>query len=279
MVQIDLLDALRPVRLNVPDRDGRFFVLVEASDGCIYQVKFNTPNTTSNQNEFIGYMIAKECGVPAIDGALLKIDKTVFDSIINRVSKYKVVPPVDIYRQNIMFGVLWKDVSVTPQTNEQLSVMIDGCRNKQSFYSIFPYDQYLRNYDRQPFNHLILLEGANRKPTFYAAIDTDRIFGNLNWDRAAYEKELYDCFHESFHDFLYSLIDDSSFTNIFRSAGKIDCIPDDYLHNIVDTVDRLYVCDNDKLAIIREFLVDRKVQIIDKCAKALCFKNVRQKGL
>ena len=277
---IDLVDAARPVKLYGVDVFGRFFVVVESIDGQLYQVKFNGADTTSNQNEFIGYMIAKECGVPVTGGVMLRFSEEMLERIAQRVlEKYGHTVPLDIYKENVLFGSKWEDDSVTPSSDVHLRDLLADCRNKNEFYSIFPYDQYLRNYDRHHGNHLILKEGRNKKPSFYTAIDTDRIFGAVNWGMAEIEKDKIECFPHPFHQFLYELIDNASFTEVFRSAVRIEQIPSEYLNSIVDAVEHFYECDNDKLGIIRQFLLDRKSKISDECVKASCFKNVTQKGL
>ena len=257
----------------------RFFSVVSASDGHEYQVRFNGPATRGNQNEFIANTIGREMGAPVLDGAFLRFTRQQLEEVAEIAKDtFGFTPTLDPYKKMNLFGVRWHDGSITPKSDQAVVREISKCANKKDFFAIFPFDQYLRNYDRQYFNHLILKEGDQRKQRMYAAIDGDRIFGSVGWSKVESETEKTDCFDMPFHKTLYSLVDDSGFTNAFRFAAAIDSMPESVITAIIDTLRTFYDNRKDELDKIERFLKIRRLKMIHVC-NGTCFPNVAQKRL
>ena len=260
------------------ERNGRFFILVEA-DGVIWQVKINVRGERSNQNECIAHLIGSHIGAPVTEGAFLRFSRTHLDKIAD-YAKNRLGITVDMseYRDNTLFGVRWHKGAATPVDDDQVRVMVGGCANKKDFFAVFAFDQYLRNYDRQPFNHLFISTSGRRKPRLYTIIDEDRIFGSTRWDRIEVEKRNENCFNEPFHRKLYEMVDDSGFTEAFKFAAQIDCLPESDIDDIITTLRRFYAVSQDDLDKVETFLKHRKSRMITIC-NGSCFPNVAQKRL
>lgn len=271
--------AKRLLKVEYPSEDGRFYILVKGSDGKQYQVKFNAHDTRGNQNEFIANSIGKEMDAPVLDGALIMFTKRQLDGIANRVtSNFGVIPDIAAFKERTLFGIEWHDGAITPFSDAQIPKLLENCANKDAFYAIFAYDQYLRNYDRQHFNHLVLKRDREKKPRMYAAIDGDRIFGSTGWSKIDEEMHLFDCFSEPFHKMLYNLVDDSSFTKVFRYAAAIDMLPDAHIDDIIDIMRAIYANTKRELDKIEQFLKYRRLKMTSICNGA-CFPKVRHKRL
>lgn len=268
---------VKKCRLNeLPAADGRFYVIVTIDDGKQFQVKFNVANSRGNQKELISNFVGKEIEASVLDGAFLKFSQNQVDGICLKLKQLGFIPPnLSCFSKKIFFGVEWFEEAKKLDCEEDLKEALDECKNKNEFFSVYPFDQYLRNYDRFYKNHLIVKRHGEDKPSHYAIIDGDRIFGSTSFDRIDEEKELFNCFHEPFHGTLYSLVNDSTYTHVYRFLAKITLVSTGKLFELMN---KIY--DDPKLehGKIKEVLEYRKDKIFDYCDGS-CFENVSKKRL
>ncbi len=258
--------------LAVPskDNDGRFFVVVSAHNGKKYQVKFNTKSAHSNQKELIANFVAKEINAPVPDGAFLKFSKRQMDGI-----KEKIGFDDTTIKDETLFGIEWQEVSITLQDDNDLLSTLKECKNKDEFYSIYPFDQYLRNHDRIIHNHLFYKPTGHSKPFYYSMIDADRIFGSTSWDRIEIEKDNFSCYGYDFYKYLYSLVTDREFTFVYRYVAIINTISISTLQKIISNY---YKNINEVYDTILKILSYRKDEMFYRCDGS-CFPNVKTKSV
>ncbi len=272
--------AERKVGGKIAKSDGRFFVLVEGSDKKIYQVKINLVTTKGNQNEMITHYIGTKMDAPVLDGCILVFSKRLLDSIIDlAAASMQAIPDKSFFRRTELFGVEWHDGAKFANSEDEVKFFFQMCKNRNAFFAIYPFDQYLRNYDRQYHNHMIMKRDEDKKPShYYMTIDGDRIFGSPGWNLLNEEKSKFECFPEKFHNLLYSIVDDESYKTVMRYAVNISHINESELDLLLKILNDVYndpKCEHDKII---EILKYRKDKLYDFC-DGTCFSNVKKKRL
>ena len=261
---------------EAPARDGRFYVVVTIASGKKYQVKFNVADTAGNQKELISNFIGKEMGASVLDGAYLKFSQRQIDWIIAMIKSFNAtVPNLECFSKKIFFGIEWHSAAKKLSCEDELNEALLECKNKKEFFCIFPYDQYLRNYDRFYKNHLVVKKSGDKKPSHYAVIDGDRIFGCTSWNQLENEKTKFKCFSEPFHKKLYDLVQERDYTQVYRYLVQISLVS---IGKLMDEMNKIYDDPKQTHAKIKEVLKYRKDKIFDHCDGS-CFSNVKNKRL
>jgi hypothetical protein len=272
----------RLLSIGSNDRDQRFFVLVEATDNKTYQVKFNISNKKSNVNEFITNYIGKIIQAPVLNGAFLTFsDEQVSQIIKKRKMKNLLEPDMSDIKNNQLFGIEWQDSLVKLETNSELEVLLNKISNKKEFYSLYPYDQYLRNYDRHIGNHLILKDGKNQ-PTQYCLIDGDMIFGSTHWDKVLELTNNFSCLEigMSWHQYLYGLVSENEYIFVLEYSLNIEEIKISDIENLSSVISYIYKIDKKECDIIKHYLENRSKDFYSICLKnSVCFPNINQRRL
>lgn len=279
-----LIDASgNPIMTIAPD--GRYSIVFMCNDGKSYQVKFNTMSSKGNQKELITHFIGMQMRAPVLSGKLVQIPKVILEKTIALISSREEggiienQPDQAFYTTGTLFGIEWISISKNAESENDVKELYDVCKNKKSFFAIYPFDQYLRNYDRHYANHLFFKVEGDKKPThLYAAIDGDRIFGCTSWKMLNAERHRYDCFSETFHKDLYSIVDNKTIDEVKKYTVHIEQISNEALFELFEILNQLYVDTQDEHAKIHEILVDRKSKILAKCDGS-CFQNVRKRVL
>lgn len=268
---------VKKFRLNEPPaKDGRFYVIAYLSDGRKFQVKFNVERSRGNQKELITNFVGKEIGASVLNGAFLKFTNNQINGLCDVLEANGLKKPnLENFSKNIFFGIEWHDEAKSLKCEEELKEALSECKNRKEFFGIFPFDQFLRNYDRQYFNHIIVKIQGEKKPSHYAIIDGDRIFGATSWDKLEEEKYKFECFHEDFHNKLYDLVGDDEYNTIYRFLIQITTVETGKLLELMKKVYDDPKFENDK---IKQVLDYRKEKIFDYCDGS-CFCNVTQKRL
>lgn len=270
--------------LNIAtNTDGRFFVLIEANDNKTYQVKFNAFKQKSNINEFISNFIGKLMNAPVLDASFLSFTKEQIDSIYFKLQEKNPQNPIFPDMSNIknytFFGIEWQNSLITLQTNSELEILLEKVNNKKDFFSLYPYDQYLKNYDRNIGNHLILKNNKN-KPSQYCLIDGDRIFGSLDWSLIDTLISNFSCMEISgvnWHQYLYSLVNEESYIFVLESSLEIDNITEEKLKLMMELISYIYTIDKNEYDKILGYLTFRKKDFYQVCLKnATCFPKIEQ---
>lgn len=262
--------------------DKRFFILVQGNDNKTYQV--NGPNQKSNINEFISNCIGLYINAPVLKGTFIKFTNKQIKRIKNKVESFNgkiFQPDMSNIKNNILFGIEWKNSIISLQTNRELEIMLEEVSNKKSFYSLYAYDQYLKNFDRHIGNHLIVKE-KNRKPSCYYTIDGDRIFGNLTWTKVIDYIDDYSClFGEVWHKYLYELIDEEKYIIILDYSFKLNNISTEKIKNLINILSHIYTTtDKKEYAAIKKYLEKRKKNFYKICLEnATCFPNINQQRI
>ncbi|MCG3671959.1 hypothetical protein [Aliarcobacter butzleri] len=270
--------------LNIAtNTDGRFFVLIEANDNKTYQVKFNVLKQKSNINELISNFIGKLMNAPVLDASFLSFTKEQIDSIYFKLQEKNPQNPIFPDMSNIknytFFGIEWQNSLITLQTNSELEILLEKVNNKKDFFSLYPYDQYLKNYDRHIGNHLILKDNKN-KPSQYCLIDGDRIFGSLDWSLIDTLISNFSCMETSgvnWHQYLYSLVNEESYIFVLESSLEIDNITEEKLKLMMELISYIYTIDKNEYDKILGYLTFRKKDFYQVCLKnATCFPKIEQ---
>jgi hypothetical protein len=279
-MQYEKVIAIRKVGDIGIASDGRFFILIICNDTKTYQVKFNLTTTKGNQNELITHYIGTKMGAPVLIGKLITFSKRVLDSIIEVMKDRGIPADPNFFIGTELFGIEWHDGAKTAKTEEEVKTFYTMCKNRASFYAIYSFDQYLRNYDRQHFNHLMVKLEEDKKPThYYATIDGDRIFGSTGWDNMDIEGKKFCCFTHDFHKMLYDIVlDDEQFKIVRLYASKIRDITDSDIDVLLKTMDGIYNDPKGEHVKITNILKTRKTSIMSAC-NGSCFNNVKQKRL
>ena len=272
--------ATRRVGDPIIAADGRYFILVLGEDNKTYQVKFNLVNTKGNQNELITHYIGTKMKAPVLCGSILVFSKRILDSIVEGMSRLiSATPDSTFYKSNELFGIQWHDGARFAASEKEVNTFFASCKNKKSFFAIYSFDQYLRNYDRQYFNHMIVKKEEDKKPShFYATIDGDRIFGDVGWSRLRIEKEIFQCFDHDFHLNLYKIVDDKNYQHVLDFAANVLNINDTDIDLLEKSMNDIYEDPKLEHAMISDILKYRKRKIIDAC-DGTCFTNVQKKRL
>jgi hypothetical protein len=140
--------------LNYLDRNNKgasFFGLFEANNEKIYQVKFDQPFLKSNTKEFIANFIAGIVDVPTPSAVMIYIPQTIIQEL-NKVYGLNL----QASQTNYYFGLEWEEhVNDSWTCFNEFKEELQKINNYKDFLSIYPFDQFFRNYDRHLGNHLI----------------------------------------------------------------------------------------------------------------------------
>lgn len=242
------------------------YAIIKADDGKQYQVKFSS----SNSREFIAHYIASLIGVPVPPAKIIHISDYLFEDIAESFSALSALP------SKHYFAVEWYPNTLKWESYEEFFGELKSVDNFNAFLSIFSYDQYLRNYDRHEYNHIIVREHTKRK--FYNSIDADRIFAGYDINNILLEINEYNCHYPPRHGTaLYDLIEDEHFTSILRYASAIGLIKAEEVADIISICDQLYGFSPDEKFKISRFLSERKENIYDACMRnTKCYTKVRR---
>ncbi|PLY08353.1 MAG: hypothetical protein C0625_01840 [Arcobacter sp.] len=270
--------------LNIAaNTDGRFFLIVEATNNKTYQVKFNVSNQKSNINEFITSYIGKLINAPVLNGAFLTFTNKQITNIHKKINLNYPQIELDMsdIKNNQFFGIEWQDSLITLETNSELEIMLTKINNKKEFYSLYPYDQYLKNYDRHIGNHLILKDGKNL-PSQYCLIDGDRIFGSLYWNKIEELTDNFSCLEigVDWHKYLYGLVTENEYIFVLEYSLLIDEIKESDIETLVSIILSIYNVDKKECAIIKDYLEKRSKDFYAVCLNnSTCFPQIIQRRL
>ncbi len=276
--------TLRSIVSNEANR--KFSTIVEAN-GKYYQIKFCEVGHRHNINEFIAHYFCSLIGAPILDGAFLKLSDDQLKILNDRVGSISSFNKIDttISKKNFFFGVEWKKDIYDLKKHEKLLPTINKSENKKEFYSIFPIDQMLKNYDRHLGNHLFIKNG---KKTRYYIIDFDRIFGYTSWARMHALMNNFDCmrlpippgqFDEL--EFLHSIVTRETFEYAFAFAFAISStVTYDAIDDMCNIILEIYDVSKEEVDTIRLWFVQRMKDFQKICLdNTECFPNVKQKRL
>jgi len=277
------LQAKRIIYIEPNQHDGRFFVKVLASDGKTYQVKFNAPGQKSNINEFISNYIGKIIKAPVLNGAFITFSQDMTDRLVEHLKLHfptTKLPDMSCIKNNQLFGIEWQNSIIPLQTNTELEILLDKTNNSNQFYSLYSYDQYLKNFDRHIGNHIIIKD-ENKKPSYYSLIDGDRIFGSLGWERLEIFKDDFSCLKAigaTWHKYLYNLIDDKKYNHVLKYATNIDELKEEQIALMINILKHIYTIDKSDYDKIMNYLMSRKTGFYSVCINnATCFPNIKQR--
>lgn len=269
--------------INISD-DGRFFINFICNDKKAYQVKFNLITSKGNQNELITHFIGSKIDAPVLHGALVQLSKRMLDSTIDAIEKELIAHGISaapdrlFFKDYKLFGIQWHEGAMHATSEDDVKVFFSMCKNRTAFYATYPFDQYLRNYDRQYFNHLIIRHEEDIKPSHYASIDGDRIFGSTGWRRLELERDEFTCFSEPYHKSLYDIVDNNSFKIVRKYASNIRDIKDEEIDGLKKIMDQIYSDPKNEHDRIIDVLKYRKSEMMSSCDGS-CFSGVKQKRL
>lgn len=262
---------------DLPAHDGRFFIKVLCEDDNLYQVKFDVRENRSNQNELIMNYVASEISASVPDGVFIQFSERQLKGISEKVKSLndKSIVSLDHFPNMVLFGSMWYGEAMQARSDDEVESFYNNCKNREDFFCVFPCDQYLRNYDRQHFNHIAVKKLGDKKPSHYVMIDGDRIFGSTSWNMIDKEKTKFSCFDKNFHKKLYSLVNDTNFKYVKEVAAKISYID---IELLMELLYRIYDNSKENYSKIRGFLEYRKDKIWYVC-NGDCFENVSDKPL
>lgn len=271
--------------------DGSYFVKVLSEDGVVYQVKFNwvSPKTGirmfENTNEFITYFIGKELGFPILNGSFIKFNPELLQKLSKILESNNLVPiQLENIKNNILFGIEWKDHATRLKYQFEIDEMLQDVSNKKDFFSIYPFDQYLKNLDRHEGNHLVIKDD-NHRAKYYTMIDGDKIFMNKDYIEISSIRKEFECLaindsSANWHEFLYSIVDDDGYNEILNHTTKIDNLKKETFKKLNFLLDNYYHLSKLDLAIIYKYLIGRKAEIFLACLRnSTCFPNLSQARL
>lgn len=266
MVNYDVITAIDWLSDFQKEHGVSDYAIIKADDGKQYQVKFNF----SNPREFIAHYIASLIGVPVPPAKIIYINDYLFEDISEYLTTLSPLP------SKHYFAVEWYPNTVKWESYEEFFNELKTVENFDAFLSIFSYDQYLRNYDRHEYNHIIVREHAKRK--VYNSIDADRIFAGHAINDILLEINEYNCHYPIYNGkILYSFIEDAHFTSILRYAATIGLIKAEEIADIISICDQLYGFSHDEQFKITRFLSERKDKIYDACMRnTKCYSKVRR---
>lgn len=263
----------------------KFFLLVNAENGKKYQIKLNESNQRHNINEFIANYIGNCSDMPLLDGAFLYLSDIELNNLKAYLSKNPQLTPVDltIMKKNFFFGIEWKQHITPIDKEDELLTRVNETSNSQSFYSLYSFDQYLKNFDRHLGNHLVVQE---RNTKSYHLIDFDRIFASTNWsnlssplknDFVAFSATPY---AQPYHHFLMGLVDDTSLMDVLNYTGKIAKIKAEDIKDMCNIITDVYNVSKLESTQIFDWLNDRKGELVLECYKnEIHFPKITKRGL
>lgn len=271
-----------------PSENGRFFIKVIAVNNKDYQVKFDTKHLKSNQNEFISNFIGQSMDAPILSGVFLNFTENQLKELIEyiKINFPRHIPDMSNIKSTIMFAIEWENTAIHAKNHDELKIILDKTKNKDSFYSLFSYDQYLKNFDRHLGNHLFNKDIDNQINNYYL-IDGDRIFMALHPSKLEDIKDNFDClrnpaleYEEDYHTFLYDFVTDETIYFILKYADNIEKISIERISYLIVLLENVYNLQKNDYDTIKEYLIYRKNKIfIEMMANSKCFPNVTQKRL
>lgn len=260
----------------------KFFLLVDGDDGKKYQVKLNEPGQRHNINEFIAHYMGSCSDMPLLDGVFLKFDDNEIKKLNDKLSSLPKdhLKPVDlsITKENLFFGIEWKQHITKINNEKELMQRVNDTSNSTSFYSLYSFDQYMKNYDRHIGNHLVT---KDRNVKRYHLIDFDRIFASTNWSLVpTIKNDFSPLLSRPYHSFLMGLADDSTIWNILSYAKKIENIQPEEVKDMCDIIAQVYDVSDSEMQEISSWMIDRKGKLVLKCYNnEVHYPNVTQRGL
>ena len=269
MVSYTMVNAVDWLRDFQKEHGMSDYALVSGDDGKTYQVKFNS----SNSKELIAHYIASSIGVPIPSAKIIFIKDDLFDDIHSKL------PTISKSPSDNYFAMEWQANTVKWATYDEFIDEMSYVENFDEFLSIFPFDQYLRNYDRHKDNHLIVKKDSKKK--FYNTIDADRIMAGKSFLNILDELEKFDCLYLLYGSvcgsLLYDLVEDSDFTDIIKYSNSISIITKEDIRDLLDICEALYSISNVEKDNIDTFLIQRKDKIFDAClSNAKCYPKVKR---
>lgn len=260
----------------------KFFLLVDAEDGNQYQVKLNSYNQRHNINEFIAHYLGSCSDMPLIEAKFIHLEDTEITklkSLLSSLPKEALEDvDIDMMKKNLFFGIHWKK-NLTKINNEgELMRRVNDTHNASSFFSLFTFDQYLKNYDRHIGNHLISQEKNIKK---YHLIDFDRIFASTDWSNVpTFFTDFSPLLLKPYHAHLASLVCNRTIGHVHAYAGKIAKIQNIDIKDMCDMIAFIYDVPAKDIAGVYNWADHRKDQIVMKCfANEGQFVHVTKKGL
>lgn len=280
MADYHILNAtLRQIIPNIENK--KFSILAEAEDGRYFQIKLCEVGQKHNINEFISHYVGTEIGAPMIEGAFLYLPPLELDKIMTFMDTHKgLFSPVDlsICKESVFFAIEWKKDIIEIREDLELWPRVCEATNRNSFYSLYPFDQFLKNYDRHIGNHLIIKQANTIE---YKLIDFDRIFGSTTWDSIPLIINDFGCLSlKDYHRFLYSLVDNNGYSHVLHYSNNISTLSAESISDIITTILQIYTASQNEVGMIHKWLSGRSPHIYDKCLENNdCFINVKQKRL
>lgn len=278
--------TLDEIKINEDDlRRGKppykFFLLVDGEDGKKYQVKLNEHKQRHNINEFIAHYTGSCSKMPLLDGVFLELDDIELKKLRDRLDKLKgklKSADIDMMKQGLFFGIEWKQNVVKIVNEAELMPRINETSNYKSFYSLFPFDQYLKNYDRHPGNHLVYKVGNSKQ---YRLIDFDRLFFSTNWSKVpSIKHDFSPILMMPYHGFLNHQVNNSNIEDLHFYANYIQSIDDREIQDMCDIIRQIYNVPDLEVNQIEDWMLSRKADISMKCLEnEKHFPNVTKKGL
>jgi len=261
----------------------KFFLLVNGEDRNKYQVKLNEVNQRHNINEFIAHYMGSCCEIPLLDAAFVYFDdkelKIVKEKIEMATKEYQLsLVDIDMMKQKTFFAVKWERNITRIIGQADLTKRVSEATNKNAFFSLYSFDQTLKNADRHPGNHLVVKRGSAR---YYHLIDFDRLFFHTNWSML---RPLMSDFSPiaaaRWHEHLMRIPRTETMPHVHYYAGRIRSISDRDIQTMCDTILDLYDVSADEVGLIKYWMTSRKSEIVDKCLEnEKYFPNVAQRSL
>ncbi len=265
----------------------KYAVIAEVTHGSFegkkFQVKFCNPGHRHNINEFISHYIARLIEAPVLDGAFLKLDEDELERLKQKMKKLTVYKPIDtnISKKGFFFGVEWMEHLNEIKSHKELMPKVKKTSNANSFYSLYPLDQILKNEDRHLQNHLISKQG---KKLIYNVIDFDRIFSCSTWINTTFLLDNFGCLKMQNNprelEFLYSLVDNATHENVVRYAVALSRIQKSDIDDMCEMLSQHFRVSKAEVDTIRTWFMHRKELMYEKCMQNThCFANVTQQRL
>lgn len=268
----------------------KFFILVNVYDKTLkkyikYQVKFNEHKQRHNINEFISHFVGSCSGMPLLNSCFLELDdnelKRVQDKIDTYDKGYLRTMDLSLIKDNSFFGIEWMAHITKIDDERELITRVGETSNRSSFYGLYAFDQFMKNYDRHLGNHLVVKIGNSKQ---YRLIDFDRIFSSTNWARVPMD---YTCFApfvctpqaKKYHGFLMYIVRDSSIKLVHSYAGKLQGIDTHDIKDMCDIISMIYNVSSLEILNIFRWVEYRRQEIVMECMlNEKHFPNIK-KGL
>jgi hypothetical protein len=281
-IDYDLIDAdIFDIIPNFTNKKVIF--LAKDQDHKVYIFKPSWQHHHHNINEFISHYIGSLIGAPLLSGVFLKISASNmkrWHDFIKSFHQDAILPTfIPPYENAIFFAVEYKQDHFHTENTLHLQRELKKASNKDSFYSQYPLDQYLRNPDRHIENYLFYKEP--HKLMFYL-IDFDRIFnGNTNWSSIDTSVEEFECFDvDGYNKDLYPIVTNSNIRLVHNYACFIEKIEDSDINDMIRTISYIYGTDKLTLDKLHAWFDYRKTKIYEYCLlNEACFTSVTKRGL